>query len=115
MPVLEHIHTYIRWKVSRYSKHGGDKIIGGERQFKCNHPNCTHYMSESMVLGKASLCNGCGQEFVLDKSNIDMLFPKCLSCRKTKKADEHRKVSQIVDDSINSMLESVLKGPEEDY
>jgi len=73
MPSLKHIHTYAQYK-------------GRKGYFKCIHPECTHFTSRELVLEKKSCCTSCGGEFILDYENTQMVRPRCLMCRDTKKA-----------------------------
>lgn len=73
MPALNHIHTYVQFK----SRPG---------YFRCMDPVCTHFLIREAVIGKYSLCTGCGAQFTIDFENAKLVKPKCLNCRSTKKA-----------------------------
>lgn len=59
--------------------------------YRCTLPDCSHYLPESLVVGKKSICWRCGAEFVIRK---DLLFkkPHCEDCieRKTDETTKER-------------------------
>lgn len=87
MPSLNHTHQYALYKKrSRKFKNQETGYIPFEhRYYECKHPKCTHYIEASRLVGKATLCNGCGKEFLLSRDDLDRVEPKCLHCSKTKK------------------------------
>jgi len=93
MPALDHIHTYVRWKINRFK----DKIIGGEQVFKCADAHCTHHQVRSMVVGKASRCTNCGSEFILSNDDTRRVHPLCFNCSNTRVAVERRAVKKQVE------------------
>lgn len=91
-PIAGHVHSYVRWKISRYK----DKLIKGERVFKCSDPDCSHYRVRSLVIGKNSLCPKCKKNiFVLTWQALQRAEPMCLDCSNTKEAKQYRKVKEV--------------------
>ena len=73
MPSQNHVHKYHR------------RRLGASSQvWACALPNCTHYQPkhmESMVEGKQSICNQCGDEFILNVDALSEDKPRCENCR----------------------------------
>jgi len=86
MPSINHIHTYIRMNEKKGS-------------FKCAHPLCSHNQIRALVVGKASLCNKCGE--VIPKLTSEMLKrsrPCCINCMETKEALEYQRKKKILEE-----------------
>ena len=103
MPAMKHVHTYVRWRVTQSpSRMKIDKLIKGERAFKCAHPECSHYAQLSLVEGKMSSCNKCHTEFVLDTKAMALVKPLCINCRQDAEALEYQRLQKemvnIIDD-----------------
>lgn len=67
----KHIHKYILSK-------------GYTKMWKCALVGCTHIMYNHLreaLIGRFSLCNKCGTQFVLTEFDLDIEFPECQSCR----------------------------------
>lgn len=80
MAGLKHPHKY----------HKIDLI--GQKLFACALPNCTHYMPAhlmNMIVGKNSICWGCGKIFVMDESHLEQEKPICFNCSKGLPSDEN--------------------------
>ena len=94
MPSIVHTHTYVRYK----SRPG---------YFRCDSPDCTHFIDKESVLGKISLCTTCGEQFLLSREDLKRARPKCLNCSNTKKAKQHKKVQKLTEslgtDSFNPL------------
>jgi len=72
MSVKDHIHIYTR----------RDKST-----FRCNHPDCTHWIHRKDVKGKRSICSIClTNEIILTTKQLKLSFPRCMSCSNTKEA-----------------------------
>ena len=82
----KHIHTYRRINIG----HGGKEYW----VMKCADEKCTHYtpmatkLSVPLLLDKMSLCNRCGDPFILDKRALRMAKPCCDKCVNVKKTPE---------------------------
>jgi hypothetical protein len=68
----KHIHKYIRIRDDRVTL------------WKCADPHCKWFMykkQEIAILGNASFCWNCGEEFVMGYANLEEDLPMCLVCR----------------------------------
>lgn len=92
MPSLKHTHTYVKYK-----KRPG--------YWRCADPKCSHYTDHESCVGKASLCNVCGNEFVLTYADLQNVKPRCLNCSETKEAREFRKVKAIAETFLSGLSE----------
>jgi len=72
MPVRKHTHQLRRL---RYRT--------GTEIYFCTL-DCTFKIECSLALGKKSVCNLCGNEFVLNEYHIKLARPHCSDCSKTK-------------------------------
>lgn len=92
MSSLKHIHSYVKWR-----KRGHP----AEQYWKCAHPECTHTIAQSLIVGKQTMCPECFKTiFILDWKD-DLLrraVPKCINCRNTASAKEHQSVKSLVVD-----------------
>jgi len=88
MPVLNHIHQYIR--VKRTVRDGKPFL------FMCAHPDCSHRNEKKFIEGKHSICNKCGSEFVLTREDLRRSKPVCVNCSQTKEAKLHRQIREGV-------------------
>lgn len=95
MPAVNHTHSYVKMR--------GRRDYPNTLWFKCNDPKCTHYAPYKLVLGKASLCFGCGEEFVLTAADLRRSKPKCLKCSDTKQARIHKTAAAIVNDLFGDL------------
>lgn len=61
-----HIHEYIR---------------RDHKTYKCAHPLCTHYLSRTDLIGKASICAVCHTaQILLDVESLKRAKPRCKDC-----------------------------------
>lgn len=75
----QHQHSYVFYKTTKKHKY-----------FKCNDPNCTHFLDAAMLLGKKTLCPKCKESvFILTHQALKRKRPLCLSCSNTKEAKQH--------------------------
>jgi Zn-finger nucleic acid-binding protein len=44
-------------------------------------PNCNHYITPELIIGKYSICPECQQEFIINKAATQRVFPKCADCK----------------------------------
>lgn len=70
---MKHIHRYQRIKL------GKNYVV-----FKCDLPDCRHYLRPELVKDKISICNRCNEPFILDIAAMQLSKPHCLSCTKRK-------------------------------
>jgi hypothetical protein len=71
MPAINHTHTYVRYT---------------DRFYRCAAPKCTHYIDKNVLVNKMSLCNLCGNEFMLTRNDLRRVKPRCAACSNTKTA-----------------------------
>ena len=77
MPSLKHIHKYQRKKLARNYK-----------VYACALPDCSHYISADLIVGKKTICWVCGRVTIIYKdSNGVLARPHCKTCTK-RKTDE---------------------------
>lgn len=58
--------------------------IGYSNVWACALPDCNHYMPRHMektILGKFSVCWGCGDKMTLDEDALKQDKPQCFKCR----------------------------------
>lgn len=84
MPALEHIHTYVR---------------RNRTQYRCAHPDCTHYMLKSDLLGKRTVCGVCNTiTFMLSRSDLRRAVPRCIDCSNTLEAKKLKEKKLILEE-----------------
>ncbi len=83
---MKHLHTYKR-------------IKQGERHiFKCVHPDCTHFTSRELLLGKRSLCPNCQKPMILSGKLLQLANPTCMDCKELKaKGEQVDKVTSNIE------------------
>jgi hypothetical protein len=85
--------TKARRHVHRYQR----RLVAGIWVWGCALPQCSHYMPkhmESMVEGKASVCNTCDNTIMMTGEYLEMPVPKCTKCRAKEEADLARLFEQ---------------------
>jgi|SRR5215467_3838795 len=82
MPVISHIHTYVRYR-------------GRPGFYRCDAPDCTHFIDKEAIKNKLSLCCDCGTQIILDREALRRARPKCINCSNTRKAQAHRKAQEL--------------------
>lgn len=92
MPVVNHVHTYVKYK-------------GRPGFYRCDAPDCTHFIDKESILGKYSLCTECGSQMILTKDDLRRARPKCFNCSNTKEAIRKRKAMEFAN--------TLFKGAEE--
>jgi hypothetical protein len=81
--ILKHIHQLKRVK-------------GAKNLYNCADPHCTYREEKLLLVGKASLCNGCRAEFILTYEDLKRSKPLCLNCSNTKEAIAHRRMQEAI-------------------
>lgn len=71
MAGTKHLHRYER---AFLGKKGTYEV------FRCNLPECTHYLPKRLVKGKLSICNRCGGELIMDTRSMNLEKPHCVDC-----------------------------------
>jgi hypothetical protein len=85
MPSIKHTHQYQRHPLRK-------------GYFRCAHPQCTHYYEQRLLVGKESVCNGCGAKFILTYDDLLRANPLGPCCSMAKEAVAERKRKQILTD-----------------
>ena len=97
MPSKNHIHKYHRRRLGTSNK-----------VWACALPDCSHYIPkhmESMAEGKQSVCNQCGEEFVLNIEAMESDKPRCENCRLGR-------TPELETVELSPMLKAYLEGKE---
>ena len=103
MPNPKHIHQYHRVDIGKNKSYP---------VYACADPYCLHYIhSERQIVGKASICWGCRQEFIIQRDSRGKLAkkPKCQDCIR-KKAKE----SGLTEPEVRSLLEPPITDIDDD-
>lgn len=100
---------------TKYSHiHKYKKILWGKSEtpvWRCMLDNCPHYLHAGHIEGKRSICWKCGRPFIIDRTILNRVRPKCSSC-----IDHTQGAKKEEDDSIlpaaefDAMLNDLLKG-----
>lgn len=69
----KHIH-----KLKRHTFESGNKM------FFCILPDCSYKVKPALSLGKRSICNRCGNEFLMNEYSIRLAKPHCSDCHLSK-------------------------------
>jgi len=93
MTVIKHVHKYFRPK-GAYGRKGF---------YICKHASCTHRLHKELLVGKMSICNSCGEEFLLDTYALRLAFPHCEKCTKGVAGEKAKKVES----GVSSLLEDL--------
>ena len=87
-------HTH-RLKRHRYTT--------GSTVYFCTLPDCHFKIECVMALGKKSICNLCGNEFIMTEYTIKLAKPHCDNCSKIKVSSADGKKRYIRRDSLPVM------------
>jgi len=94
MAAKKHVHRYYRMP------HSGGYV------WACDLEDCTHHIPrymEAAIRGKQSICNNCGETFIMLGNALEMSRPTCLDCR-----PNDRKVVEALDEvSEQSIFPSI--------
>jgi len=63
------------------------KYPSGNSVYFCTLPDCHYKIDVPLALGKRSICNICGDEFILSEYSIKLAKPHCDKCGKVKIKD----------------------------
>jgi hypothetical protein len=94
MPVLKHVHKYIKFK----SRSG---------YLRCEDTVCTHYILKELAIGKVSRCSKCLSEFTLTIEDLRRVRPLCPNCSNTKEARTRRKAEAFINSIVNNQESDV--------
>jgi hypothetical protein len=99
MPGLRHVHRYVKATLGRNKW----------PIYKCDLPDCSHYISAELVEGKFSICHRCGERFILDRKALELAKPHCRSCTEKKVNPEAMQVAEKLMEEFN--LDDFLTSP----
>jgi hypothetical protein len=71
MAKAKHIHQYERRDIGKKAPY---------YVYKCVLPNCPHYISEQLVVGRLSICHYCSEPFEVKQSDLRLVKPHCENC-----------------------------------
>ena len=76
----KHTHKYERVQLGN----------NGYTVYKCILPGCPHFIQLNLALGRLTLCHGCNEEIMIDKSMIQfhgvgVKKPLCEKCKEERK------------------------------
>lgn len=63
------------------------KYPSGNSVFFCTLPDCHYKLDVPLALGKRTLCNLCGVEFIMSEYTVKLKLPHCSDCGKIKVKD----------------------------
>lgn len=96
MAVIDHVHTYGKWK-----KQGNPP----EQWYRCLDPACTHIAPRSLIVGKYSLCSVCKEtQVILDWKQLDRRKQcVCLNCQQTNEGKLYRENKKKAQEILNEI------------
>lgn len=94
MGTKDHIHRYIAVFGRKTKKNSNSGFHG---YYKCADPDCTHRQKAELIIGKRSICNRCGGEFILPIA-VDALRarPHCKKCTRKYPSRGIKRSSEII-------------------
>lgn len=99
MPVLNHIHSYVRFSAT---------------QMKCSDPYCSHLQTKDRLLGKVSRCPICHSvDFILTRADLRLAKPRCINCSNSKAAREFKENKEKIANEIKNINFSGILVPAE--
>lgn len=96
--------------VHRLKKH---RYPTGNAIFFCTLPDCHYKIEAPLALGKNTLCNICGSEFIINEYTLKLIKPHCLDCGKVKITDADGK-NRYVKKVTNKVLASIATDTSQD-
>lgn len=70
--------------IHRLRKH---RYPSGNAIFFCTLPDCHYKIDAPLALGKVSICNICGNDFIMNEYTLKLVKPHCLDCGKVRVKD----------------------------
>lgn len=67
------------------------KYPSGNTIFFCTLPSCHYKIDAPLALGKVSVCNICGNDFIMNEYTLKLVKPHCLDCGKVRIKDTNGK------------------------
>ena len=74
--------------------------IGFSKVQSCAVPDCNHHMPShlsKLLIGRASICWECNEEFAMNEDNLKEEFPKCLTCKNPELMGQASTIDKIFD------------------
>jgi hypothetical protein len=96
MAQLKHVHRYRR---HTYKKSKTDI-------FFCTLEDCTLRIDPELTIGKRSICNMCGREFIMNTYSIKLKLPHCVDCTKVKVKGPDGKRHYVRKNTIDLLAET---------
>ena len=96
--------------IHRLKRH---KYPSGNAIFFCTLPDCHFKIDVPLALGKRTLCNICGVEFIMNEYTIKLTKPHCPDCGKVKIKDVDGK-SRYIKKVDNRILSAVANETSQD-
>ena len=90
MRKADHVH-----KLRRHKYHSSDLKV-----YFCTLPDCTFKVEVALALGKRSICNRCGDEFIMDELSLRLAKPHCKKCSRKRTVSEDGVVSYVTPDRV---------------
>lgn len=81
-----------KFKKVDISKTKGKKYI----VFKCTLPFCQYYIAKHLVEGKECICNRCNQIMLMTKAAMELVYPHCLECTKSKRFEDAKVLADVL-------------------
>jgi hypothetical protein len=72
--------------------------IGFSKVQSCAVPNCPHFMPahlSKLLIGRASICWECDNEFNMTEDNLKEEFPRCMNCKNPELAEAGNMLNKI--------------------
>ncbi len=109
MAIQKHIH--------KLRKH---KYKTGIAVYFCTLPDCNYKIEVPFSLGKESICNICGEPFIMNEYTLRLITPHCQNCgrREVKDSDGKRRyvrrvntkiLATIAQDEVEGLKERLAK------
>lgn len=86
--------------IHRYQR---KKTKGGTVLYRCNLPGCTHYLRSIFIDNQESLCNECGDKFVIAGNEKYKKLLLCGQCRGKKKKVKETVPLDVIGDLLGSL------------
>lgn len=71
------------------------KYPTGNAVYFCILPDCHFKIEVALALGKRTLCNTCGEEFIINEYTLKLARPHCDGCGKVKVKDSSGEVRYV--------------------
>ena len=91
------------------------KYKSGNTVYFCSLPDCNFKSTPALLIGKRSICNRCGEEFILNEYSIRLAKPHCLNCHnpKDKSSPSYIPSETISEEKKKQLLDGSWEIPKE--